>query len=118
MEPLYTIFSGLLFGTQGYCESTVKKFIVLYLSCLLQEKQNYPESKKILNYEMSLVYRKSLGWSSIKMQHIRASIKIKQNDHQFKMKSCITTLSKFNFALVMTKYDMEKPFFLHCSKRI
>jgi hypothetical protein len=56
-----TIFSGLLFGTQGYCESIVKKFIVMYLSCLLQEKQGYPESKNILNYEMSLVYRKSLG---------------------------------------------------------
>jgi translation initiation factor IF-3 len=70
---------------------------------------------------MSLVYIKSLGWSSIKMQHIRSSIKIQQNDHQFKMKSCITTLkhiSKFNFALIMTKYDMEKPFFLCCSKGI
>jgi len=87
----------------------------MYLSCLLQEKQGYPESKNILNYEMSLVYIKSLGWSSIKMQHIRSSIKIQQNDHQFKMKSCITTLkhiSKINFALIMTKYDMEKPFFL------
>jgi hypothetical protein len=56
-----TIFSSFLLGKQGYCESRVKKFIVMYLSCLLQEKQAYPKSKNILNYEMSLVYGKSLG---------------------------------------------------------
>jgi hypothetical protein len=50
------IFSSFLLGKQGYCESKVKKFIMMYLSCLLQEKQGYPESKKILNYEMSFVY--------------------------------------------------------------
>jgi hypothetical protein len=51
-----------LFGKQGYCEFRVEtKFIVTYLSCLLQERQGYFESRKILNYEMSLVYGKSLG---------------------------------------------------------
>jgi hypothetical protein len=60
-----------------------------YLSGLLQEKQGYPKFRKILNYEMSLVYGKSLGWSSIKMQHIRSSIKIQHNDHQSKIKSRI-----------------------------
>jgi hypothetical protein len=80
----------------------------------LQEKQGYPESRKILNYEMSLVYGKSPRWSSIKMQHIKSSIKIQHNDHQFKIKSSITSqkhISKFNFALVTIRYDMEKPFF-------
>jgi hypothetical protein len=33
------IFSSLLLGKQGYCESKVKKFIVTYLLGLLQEKQ-------------------------------------------------------------------------------
>ncbi len=57
-----TIFSSLFLGKQGYYESRIKtKFIVTYLSCLLQEKQGYSKSKKILNYEMSLVYGKSLG---------------------------------------------------------
>jgi hypothetical protein len=56
-----TIFSSLLLGKKGYCESKVKKIIVTYLSRLLQEKQGYLESRKILNYEMSLVYGKSLG---------------------------------------------------------
>jgi energy-coupling factor transporter ATP-binding protein EcfA2 len=27
-------------------------------------------------------------------------------------------INKFNFALIMTGYDMEKPFFLHCNKAI
>jgi hypothetical protein len=59
---IITIFSCLLLGNQGYCESKVEtKFIVTYLSCILQEKQGYSESKKILNYEISLVYGKSLG---------------------------------------------------------
>jgi hypothetical protein len=54
-----TIFSSLLLGKQGYCESKIKKFIVTYLSCLLHEKQGYLESKNIFNYEMSLMYGKS-----------------------------------------------------------
>jgi hypothetical protein len=41
---------------------------VTYLSRLLQEKKSYFESIKIFNYEMLLVYGKSLGWSPIKMQ--------------------------------------------------
>jgi hypothetical protein len=53
------IFSSLLFGKQRYCESRGNKFIVTYVSCLLQEKQGYPKSIKILNYELSLVYGKS-----------------------------------------------------------
>jgi hypothetical protein len=53
------IFSNL--GKQGYCESKAEtKFILTYLSCPLQEKQVYPKSKNILNYEVSLVYGKSL----------------------------------------------------------
>jgi hypothetical protein len=57
-----TIFSSLFLGKQGYCESKVEtKFIVTYLSHFLQEKQGYFEFKKILNYEVSLVYGKSLG---------------------------------------------------------
>jgi negative regulator of sigma E activity len=47
----------------------------------LQEKQGYFESRKILNYEVSLVYGKSQGWSSIRMEHITSSIKIQYNDH-------------------------------------
>ncbi len=51
---IITICSSL--GKQRYCESRVQtKFIVTYLSCPLQEKQGYPKSKKILNYEVSLV---------------------------------------------------------------
>jgi hypothetical protein len=57
-EPFF-FSSSLLLGKQRYCESRVNKFIVTYLSCLLQEKQGYPKSIKILNYEMSLVYGKS-----------------------------------------------------------
>jgi hypothetical protein len=61
------IFSSLLLGKHGYCESRIEtKFIVTYLSCLLQEKQGYFKSRNILNYEVS-----------------------------------------FNFALVLTRYDME-----------
>jgi hypothetical protein len=57
-----TIFSSILLGKQGYCESVIEtKFILTYLSHLLQEKQGYFESRKILNYEVSLVYGKSLG---------------------------------------------------------
>jgi hypothetical protein len=59
---------------------------VIYLSRLLQEKQGYFESKK-----MSLVYGKSLGWSSIKMQHIKSSIKIQYNDHHFEIPSSIAS---------------------------
>jgi len=41
-----TIFSSLLLGNQGYCESKVETmFIVTYSSCLLQKK------KVILNLE-------------------------------------------------------------------
>jgi hypothetical protein len=55
------IFSSFLFGKQGYCEFRIKtKFIVTYLLHLLQEKQGYFKSKKIFNYEVSLVYGKSL----------------------------------------------------------
>jgi hypothetical protein len=54
-----TIFSSLLLGKQGYCESKVKKILVTYLSRHLQEKQSHPKSRNILNYEMSLVYGKS-----------------------------------------------------------
>jgi hypothetical protein len=43
-----TIFSSLLLGKQGYCESRVKKFIVTYLSRLLHEKQGFSKSKNIL----------------------------------------------------------------------
>jgi hypothetical protein len=57
---IITIFSSL--GKQGYCESIVEtKFTMTYLSHPLQEKQGYRNSKKILNYEVSLVYGKSLG---------------------------------------------------------
>jgi len=77
------IFSSLLFGKQGYCESRIViKFILTYLSRLFQEKQGYFESRKILNYEVSLVYGKSLGWSSIKIQY---------NDHQFEITSSIAS---------------------------
>jgi hypothetical protein len=77
------IFSSLLLGKQGYYESRVEtKFIVTYLSRLLQEKQGYFESKNILNYEVSLVCGKTLGLSSIKMQHLKSSIKIQYNYHQ------------------------------------
>jgi hypothetical protein len=55
---IITIFSSFLLGNQGYSESRVKKFIVMYLSRILQEMQGYLESKNILNYEMSLVYGK------------------------------------------------------------
>jgi hypothetical protein len=56
------IFSSLLLGKHGYCESKIEtKFIVTYVSCLSQEKQGYSKSKKIPNYEVSLVYGKSLG---------------------------------------------------------
>ncbi len=57
---IIAIFSSLLLGKQGYCESRVKKFIMTYLSRLLQEKQGFSKSKNIFNYEMSLVYGKSL----------------------------------------------------------
>jgi len=38
--------------------------------------------------------------------------------HQALMQVKIKHISKFNFALVMIKYNMEKPLFLHCSKGI
>jgi hypothetical protein len=53
------------------------------------------------------------------MQHIRSSIKIQHNDYQFKIKSSIASQkhkNKFNFALVTTRYDMEKPFFYIVAK--
>jgi hypothetical protein len=75
------IFSSLLLGKQGYCESKIKTKFIVYLSCLLQEKQGYPKSRRIFNYEVSLVYGKSPRWSSIKMQHITPLIKIQYNDH-------------------------------------
>ncbi len=57
---IINIFSSL--GKQGYCESIVEtKFTVTYLSHPLQEKQGYQKFKKILNYELSIVYGKSLG---------------------------------------------------------
>jgi hypothetical protein len=84
---IITIFSNLLLGKQGYYESRIEtKFILTYLSCLLQEKKGYFESRKILNYEVSLVYGKS-----IKMQHIKSSIKIQYNDHQFEITSSIAS---------------------------
>jgi hypothetical protein len=56
---IINIFSSLLLGNHGYCESRVEtKFIVTYLSCILQERQGYSESRKILDYEVSLVYGK------------------------------------------------------------
>jgi hypothetical protein len=59
---IITIFPSFLLGKQGYCESRIEtKFIVTYLSRLLQEKQGYSKSKKILNYEVSFVYGNSLG---------------------------------------------------------
>jgi len=73
---------------------------VTYLSRLLQEKQGYFESRNILNYEMSLVYGKSLGRSSIKMQHIKSSIKmqhikssikIQYNYHEYEIASSIAS---------------------------
>ncbi len=57
---LIIIFSSLLLGKQGYYESKVEiMFIVTYLSRLLPQKQGF-ESRKILNYEVLLVYGKSL----------------------------------------------------------
>jgi hypothetical protein len=51
-----------LIGRQGYCKSKAKtKLIVMYLSCILKEKQGYLESKNIFYYEASLMYGKSLG---------------------------------------------------------
>jgi hypothetical protein len=53
------------------------------------------------------------------MQHIRSLIKIQHNDHQFKIKPSIASLihiCKFNFALVMIMYDMEKLFFYIVAK--
>jgi hypothetical protein len=53
------------------------------------------------------------------MQHIRSSIKIQHNDHQFKIKSSVASqkhINKFNFALVTSRYDMEKPFFYIVAK--
>jgi len=41
-----SIFSSLLLRKQGHCEYRVKKFIVMYLSCLLQEKQSYPKLER------------------------------------------------------------------------
>jgi hypothetical protein len=56
---IIVISSSLLLGKQGYYESRVKtKFMVTYLSRLLQEKQGYSKSRKIFNYEVSLVYGK------------------------------------------------------------
>jgi hypothetical protein len=55
------------------------------------------------------------------MQHRKSSIKIQYNNHQSEITSSIAILkdiNKFNFALVMIMYDMEKPFFLHCNKGI
>jgi hypothetical protein len=65
------------------------------------------------------MYGKSPGWSSIKMQHVRSPIKIQYNDHQFEITSSITCekhISKFNFALITIRYDMEKPFFCIVTK--
>jgi len=57
---LLLLFSQV-FYLESYCESKVEtKFIVTYLSRLLQEKQGYFESRNIFNYEVSLVYGKSL----------------------------------------------------------
>jgi hypothetical protein len=47
----------LLFSQVFSLES---KDIVKYLSRLLQEKQGYSKSRNIFNYEVSLVYGKSL----------------------------------------------------------
>jgi len=59
---IITISSSLLLGKQGYCESRVEtKFIVTYLSRLLEKKQGYFFFRKILNYKVSWVYGKSLG---------------------------------------------------------
>jgi len=75
----------------------------------------------VFDYEASLVYGKSLIWSSIKMQHIISSIKIQYNGHQSKIASNIASekhISKFNFALITTGYNMEKLLFMHCNKGI
>jgi hypothetical protein len=55
------IFLSFLLGKQGYCESRVETKFIVYLSFFLQEKQGYPKSRKIINYEVSLVYGKSPG---------------------------------------------------------
>jgi hypothetical protein len=41
------------------------------------------------------------------------------DDHQFEIASSITNekhISKFNFALIIIRYDMEKPFFCIVTK--
>jgi len=60
MEPLL-LFSQMLESKGIVNLEQFFNFIVTYLSRPLQEKQGYLKSKKILNYEMSLVYGKSLG---------------------------------------------------------
>jgi hypothetical protein len=48
------------------------------------------------------------------MQHIKSLINIQYDDHQYEIASRIASekhISKFNFALIMIGYDMEKPFF-------
>jgi hypothetical protein len=75
MEPLLPFFQVLESKSIVNLEH---KQSLLWHTChiLCKKSKGYPKSKKIFNYEMSLVYGKSLGWSSIKMQHIISSIKI------------------------------------------
>jgi hypothetical protein len=56
MESLLQFSQVFCFESKGIVNPQQKNFIVMYLSRHLQEKQGYPKSKNILNYEMSLVY--------------------------------------------------------------
>ncbi len=73
-----------------------------FITYLLQEKQGYPESKKIVKYGVSLVYGKSWGWSSIKKQY---------HDHQFesilRIPNCNPQLI-CNIMIINLKSDIRK----------
>jgi hypothetical protein len=100
MEPLL-LFYHMSFALEAkvlWMHKRDKIFCNIFITCLLQEKQGYPESKRIVKYGVSLVYGKSWGWPSIKMQYhdhqfesilsipscstLRSSIKMQRNDHQ------------------------------------
>jgi hypothetical protein len=98
MEPRHAAYWNFLYSFM-WCKSFNPERWSLYyyfITCLLQEMQGYPESRRIVKYGVSLVYGKSRGWSSIKtqhhdhwkhikhskLQHKRSSIKIQHNNHQ------------------------------------
>jgi len=100
MEPRHAAYWNFLYSFIPCKSLNPERWSLYYnfITCLLQEKQGYPESRSIVKYGVSFVYGKSWEWSSIKMQYhnhqfesiltipncntLRSSIKMQHNDHQ------------------------------------